>query len=585
MARAADADRDPRRGRPLPLRPHARLRAPAGRLRRPARPDGSRARTCCWKRPGRSMSAWETPSRAVHLAARLPTAGPATISTSAATSATSCVATAGRWPRPARTSTGAGPARPPAGRPRSRTASSTSSPPMPPPSSRAGLLALRGLRPARARRRLTAAAASRCGTRGSARSRPRSATWTCRRSSARLPAEVRAGQHGPRAGDPGPMPEELLRIPGFVSEVMDLLPGDGALPEPGRWPSAGPWPSRRSWPAARSATPATTARTSTCWAWPTPPPARTGRARSTREILHAIGLADCLGDRVRLRRGHPGRPVPEPVHAVPDRRDRRHAPVDQQGQGRPPREHHEHAADDVLVGQQRLPHAAQGRQGGTRRRSTSRSLVLFGTAIPNHYYEALSERMLTNGFFARMIILEGGKRARGPGAEHRRAAAARVWRRPSGGRISGPAPATCRTGIPSRAIVEQTDEAKALLIETRQEAEAEYAKAEERQRSRSARPSGAASASRSASWPCSTPSARTTQQPRIERGRRRVGLAVRHAPDAAHALHGRTATSRTTRSTPSASSSAEAARGPGRRAVAQRALEADEDGRQDLRHA
>ena len=30
------------------------------------------------------------------------------------------------------------------------------------------------------------------------------------------------------------------------------------------------------------------------------------------------------------------------------------------------------------------------------------SLVIFGTAIPNHYYEALSERMLTNGLFARI---------------------------------------------------------------------------------------------------------------------------------------------------------------------------------------
>jgi len=42
-------------------------------------------------------------------------------------------------------------------------------------------------------------------------------------------------------------------------------------------------------------------------------------------------------------------------------------------------------------------------------------LVIYGTAIPNHYYQALSERMLTNGFFARMIILEAGPRA--PGQE------------------------------------------------------------------------------------------------------------------------------------------------------------------------
>ncbi len=40
-------------------------------------------------------------------------------------------------------------------------------------------------------------------------------------------------------------------------------------------------------------------------------------------------------------------------------------------------------------------------------------LIIFGTATPSHYYEALSERMLTNGFFARMIIVDTGKRAPG----------------------------------------------------------------------------------------------------------------------------------------------------------------------------
>src|SRR5262249_61548936 len=43
-------------------------------------------------------------------------------------------------------------------------------------------------------------------------------------------------------------------------------------------------------------------------------------------------------------------------------------------------------------------------------------LCLFGTAIPKHYYEALSVKMLTNGFFARLLILETGKRGRGQDA-------------------------------------------------------------------------------------------------------------------------------------------------------------------------
>ncbi len=40
-------------------------------------------------------------------------------------------------------------------------------------------------------------------------------------------------------------------------------------------------------------------------------------------------------------------------------------------------------------------------------------LTLFGTATPQYFYESLSRRMLTNGFFARLIIVDIGKRGRG----------------------------------------------------------------------------------------------------------------------------------------------------------------------------
>jgi hypothetical protein len=103
--------------------------------------------------------------------------------------------------------------------------------------------------------------------------------------------------------------------------------------------------------------------------------------------------------------------------------------------------------------------------------------VIFGTAIPNHYYEALSERMLTNGFFARMIILECGKRS--PGQEPsiqalptRVLTTAKWWAefRPSTGNL--------QEWHPVPRIIPHTDEAKRVLIETRLEAEAEYARAE-----------------------------------------------------------------------------------------------------------
>jgi len=48
-------------------------------------------------------------------------------------------------------------------------------------------------------------------------------------------------------------------------------------------------------------------------------------------------------------------------------------------------------------------------------------LTLFGTATPQYFYESLSQRMLTNGFFARLIIVDIGKRGEGqkPGSARR----------------------------------------------------------------------------------------------------------------------------------------------------------------------
>jgi hypothetical protein len=48
-------------------------------------------------------------------------------------------------------------------------------------------------------------------------------------------------------------------------------------------------------------------------------------------------------------------------------------------------------------------------------------LTLFGTATPQYFYESLSRRMLTNGFFARLSIVDVGRRGEGqkPGSARR----------------------------------------------------------------------------------------------------------------------------------------------------------------------
>jgi hypothetical protein len=105
------------------------------------------------------------------------------------------------------------------------------------------------------------------------------------------------------------------------------------------------------------------------------------------------------------------------------------------------------------------------------------NLVIFGTAIPNHYYEALSERMLTNGFFARMIILEGAVRADGQEP--------RIVDLPPEVLITAkwwadyrPGPGNLERWHPEPATIQQSDGAKSAIIESRKESEAQYKMAE-----------------------------------------------------------------------------------------------------------
>lgn len=106
-------------------------------------------------------------------------------------------------------------------------------------------------------------------------------------------------------------------------------------------------------------------------------------------------------------------------------------------------------------------------------------LVVYGTAIPTHYYGALSERMLTNGFFARMLIVESGRRGIGqdPGIIDPPASVvstAQWWAdfRPGTGNLEN--------WHPQPKIVLATEAAKTLLRDSRVQAEQEYSASESR---------------------------------------------------------------------------------------------------------
>jgi Bifunctional DNA primase/polymerase, N-terminal/Primase C terminal 1 (PriCT-1)/Protein of unknown function (DUF3987) len=107
-------------------------------------------------------------------------------------------------------------------------------------------------------------------------------------------------------------------------------------------------------------------------------------------------------------------------------------------------------------------------------------LCIFGTAIPQHYYEALSLKMLSNGFFARMLIMETGKRSKGQDAILRDVPGsilqtAQWW----ADFVPGGKPGNLANWHPIPRLVEHTPEAREILRMFREQAESEYSVAED----------------------------------------------------------------------------------------------------------
>jgi hypothetical protein len=279
----------------------------------------------------------------------------------------------------------------------------------------------------------------------------------------------------PPLPDPGPLPDELLRVPGFVGEVMDYCLATAPYPNPvmafcGALALQAFLAGRRVRDAGDNRTNIYLlglAHSAAGKDWP--------RKVNTR-IVHEVGLAECLGDRFASGEG-----VQDALFVNPcmlfqtDEIDGMLQSINKAKDAR-----HENVMGTLLT-----MYSASNSVFPMRRKAGKASpgvidqpnLVIFGTAIPNHYYEALSERMLTNGFFARMVILESRPRCKGQeprivDVPERVIETARWWAefRPGRGNLQDWHP------VPQ--VIEATDEAQTLLVETREEAEAEYARAE-----------------------------------------------------------------------------------------------------------
>jgi hypothetical protein len=282
---------------------------------------------------------------------------------------------------------------------------------------------------------------------------------------------ARGDGSGPEVSDPGPLPAELLRVPGFISEIMDHCL------------ETAPYPNVAMAFAGALALQATLAgrrvrdqgdvRTNLYLLGLAHSSAGKEHPRKINtKILHAVGLSDQLGGRFASGEGIEDALFREPCMLFQtDEIDGMLQSINKAKDAR-----HEYMMDTMLT-----IYSAADSIFSMRRKAGKESpgaidqpsLVLFGTAIPSHYYEALSERMLTNGFFARTIVLECDRR--GSGQEPRLLPlpthvleTAGWWAdfRPGTGNLEEWHP------VPH--VVPQTDEATRLLTENRIEVEAEY---------------------------------------------------------------------------------------------------------------
>jgi hypothetical protein len=285
-------------------------------------------------------------------------------------------------------------------------------------------------------------------------------------------------EDGPESGpvDPGPMPDDLLRVPGFISEVMDYCLD--TAPYPNQVLAFCGALAMQAFLAGRKVRDPGDNRTNIYLLGLAHSAAGKDWPRKVNiRIAHELGMGDCFGDRFASGEG-----IQDALFVSPsmlfqtDEIDGMLQSISKSKDAR-----YENVMGTLLT-----MHSAANSIFPMRRKAGKESagiidqpcFVLFGTAIPNHYYEALSERMLTNGFFARMIILEGGPRAQGQEPRilklpPRVVSTAKWWAdfRPGNGNLAN--------WHPVPVVVEHTDEAKRLLVEAREEAEAEYAKAEE----------------------------------------------------------------------------------------------------------
>lgn len=278
--------------------------------------------------------------------------------------------------------------------------------------------------------------------------------------------------------DPGPTPDHLLHIPGFVQEVMEYTLETAQYPEPvlafcGALTLQALLAGRKVRDASDNRTNLYVLGLANSGAGKDHP------RKVNQKILLEAGLPECLGDHFASGEGIQDRLFRQPavlfqtdeidllMSAINSAKDARHEGILQ-----------------VLLKMYTSANALfpmRVKAGGEQGVIDQPCLCLFGTAIPKHFYQALSLRMLTNGFFARLLILDSRKRSKGCDGNIRdvptsTVGTARWWIEFQPGEHRH----NLSQWHPVPRLVDQSAEAGAILREFRDQADTQYSLAEER---------------------------------------------------------------------------------------------------------
>jgi len=282
----------------------------------------------------------------------------------------------------------------------------------------------------------------------------------------------------PTATDPGPIPERLFQVPGFVTQVMEFTLAKA--PYPNLCLAFCGAMALQSFLAGRKVcTPSDLRANIYLLALASSGLGKDFPRKVNSQVLFEIGLINALGDKFASGEG------------IQDALIRSNAMLFQNDemdgvlrQINLDRENKRESIPNILLtlytsandiypirvkaGQKEAVHIDQPH------------LTLFGTATRECFYESLSQRMLTNGFFARMIIIDAGKRGQGQASGSAREVpesilqTARWW----ADFQPGSRPANLLAIHPEPRIVPFEPEAAEAMLQLQRMTEAEYERAD-----------------------------------------------------------------------------------------------------------